>query len=265
MSATSTAVNRPKFDQQAAHYDTATPIQSVAAQVLAAEIAKHATQTGRWLDVGCGTGKLSLAVAACLAANAELTAGATRLTELIGVDSAPAMVECWHTNCRTDLPASVSLLPCLADMTALPLGDQSVDTIMSSFALHWVAPQVLFEFGRVLKLGGQLHLAIPVAGSLSELTQRFTQLPVYPFLPAGAWQTQLDALVTARQGRYLYQSTQDLGHEYANLASLLHALKKMGGAVTPKRPIETATLRNYLQDKSPIALNYRLLVVGVAL
>jgi ubiquinone/menaquinone biosynthesis C-methylase UbiE len=269
-----TLVKTPNFDQQAAQYDTATPIQSAAALLLAEQIAKTAKFGGRWLDVGCGTGKLSAAVLQ-QQSNRHIT-GVNSITpmfdELIGVDRAAAMLTHWQTKCETYrhffAPCEASewqLRPILADMTALPLPASCADGIMSSFALHWVTPEVLTKLARVLKPNGQLHLAIPVAGSLSAVAQRFPKLPIYPFLAENDWQTQLDALVANHHGYYLYQFTQEFSHEYANLKSLLHGLKQMGGAVAAQPAIETATLRTYLKDDAGVLLNYRLLIVGVQL
>ena len=39
----------------------------------------------------------------------------------------------------------------------------------------------------------------------------------------------------------------------------------MGGAVSGKDSIDTATLRRYLQDQSPIGLDYQLLMIGLQL
>jgi malonyl-CoA O-methyltransferase len=52
---------------------------------------------------------------------------------------------------------------------------------------------------------------------------------------------------------------------YDNLKSLLKNLKQMGGAVSGKDSIDTATFRRYLQDQSPIGLDYELLMIGLQL
>ncbi|MFO1383770.1 MAG: hypothetical protein U1E91_02190 [Moraxella sp.] len=39
----------------------------------------------------------------------------------------------------------------------------------------------------------------------------------------------------------------------------------MGGAVSGKDSIDTATFRRYLQDQSPIGLDYELLMIGLQL
>ena len=39
----------------------------------------------------------------------------------------------------------------------------------------------------------------------------------------------------------------------------------MGGAVSGKDRIDTAVFRRYLQDQSPIGLDYELLMIGIQL
>ena len=39
----------------------------------------------------------------------------------------------------------------------------------------------------------------------------------------------------------------------------------MGGSVSGKDSIDTATFRRYLQDQSPIGLDYQLLMIGLQL
>lgn len=253
---------QPKFDQHAAQYDATTPIQSEVArylwqQILACQnsqnqgLSRHSPLI--WLDVGCGTGKLSQALLNDFAENPNF--------QLIALDQSPAMLE-QFSKWQESMRFSQFIQLIIADMTAIPLEKNSIDRLISSFALHWVSPNVITELARVAKVGGQLHLAIPVAGSLSAVKQRFPKLPIFPFLPAVDWITMIEKILQSRNGQWLYNEVQVFSHPYDNLAGLLKSLKDMGGAVSGQSPMPRPILKQYLANNSPIALDYRVLLMG---
>ena len=267
----------PVFEQFATSYDAATPIQSQVAEHLAQLIVRYHTGVTDMcvVDVGCGTGKLTQAVMSKFLQNAALASA-----QLYGVDTAASMLAIWQQRVEhlLSMPLSftpVSSLPTFpmmlhsqalcANMTDMALANQSADLVMSSFALHWISPSVIAELGRIVKTKGQLHLAIPVAGSFHQVSQRFPKLPVFDFLPSDAWLAAIETLRQQRQGTLIYQAEQSFDFSYDNLKSLLKNLKQMGGAVSGKDSIDTATFRRYLQDQSPIGLDYQLLMIGLQL
>ncbi|AME01048.1 hypothetical protein A9Z64_02510 [Moraxella osloensis] len=267
----------PVFEQFATSYDAATPIQSQVAEHLAQLIVRcHSGVTDMCVvDVGCGTGKLTEAVMSKFLQNAALASA-----QLYGVDTAASMLAIWQQRVAhlLSMPLSstpVSSLPTspmtlhsqalCANMADMALANQSADLVMSSFALHWTSPSVIAELGRIVKTKGQLHLAIPVAGSFHEVRQRFPKLPVFDFLPSHAWLAAIETLRQQRQGTLMYHTEQSFDFSYDNLKSLLKNLKQMGGAVSGKDSIDTATFRRYLQDPSPIGLDYELLMIGLQL
>lgn len=275
----------PVFEQFANSYDAATPIQSQVAEHLAQLIVRYHTGVTDMcvVDVGCGTGKLTEAVMSKFLQNAALASA-----QLYGVDTAASMLAIWQQRVEhllsmplLSMPLSsnpvysLSSLPIspmtlhsqalCANMTDMALANQSADLVMSSFALHWTSPSVIAELGRIVKTKGQLHLAIPVAGSFHEVRQRFPKLPVFDFLPSHAWLAAIETLRQQRQGTLMYHTEQSFAFPYDNLRSLLKSLKQMGGAVSGKDSIDTATFRHYLQDQSPIGLDYQLLMIGLQL
>lgn len=267
----------PVFEQFATSYDAATPIQSQVAEHLAQLIARcHTGVTDMCVvDVGCGTGKLTGAVMSKFLQNAALASA-----QLYGVDTAASMLAIWQQRVEhllsmplsstpvSSLPTSTMTLDSqalCANMADMALANQSADLVMSSFALHWTSPSVIAELGRIVKTKGQLHLAIPVAGSFHQVSQRFPKLPVFDFLPSHAWLAAIETLRQQRQGTLMYQAEQSFAVSYDNLKSLLKNLKQMGGAVSGKDSIDTATFRRYLQDQSPIRLDYQLLMIGLQL
>lgn len=267
----------PVFEQFATSYDAATPIQSQVAEHLAQLIVRYYTGVTDMcvVDVGCGTGKLTEAVMSKFLQNAALASA-----QLYGVDTAASMLTIWQQRVAhllsmplsstpvSSLPTSPMMLhsqALCANMTNMALANQSADLVMSSFALHWTSPSVIAELGRIVKTKGQLHLAIPVAGSFHEVRQRFPKLPVFDFLPSHAWLAAIETLRQQRQGTLMYHTEQSFAASYDNLKSLLKNLKQMGGAVSGKDRIDTAVFRRYLQDPSPIGLDYELLMIGLQL
>jgi ubiquinone/menaquinone biosynthesis C-methylase UbiE len=256
----------PAFAQFAASYDSATPIQSVVANFLADHIKMHwqAPLPPRVvIDVGCGTGKLTHAC--CL-----------RLppTQIYGIDNAAPMLALWQQRLdgfeplfggnggKNNRPQGQ---PILSKMQHIALPSQSADMVMSSFALHWATPSVMAELGRLVKHGGQLHVAVPVAGSFHEVIRRFPKIPIYQFLPSSCWLDAVAQLLRQRQGHVLYQIEQRFSHSYTDLQTLLKNLKKMGGAVSGQEQIPMTVLRQYLQDSTPVSLDYQMLILGLSL
>ncbi|MFO1383771.1 MAG: hypothetical protein U1E91_02195 [Moraxella sp.] len=70
------------------------------------------------------------------------------------------------------------------------------------------SPSVIAELGRIVKTKGQLHLAIPVAGSFGEVRLRF---PCYLFLifyPVTLGYGDRDLAATASQEMPIYHTEQ---------------------------------------------------------
>lgn len=255
-----------QFNQYSQSYDKATPIQSDVAFFLAEQISAllDAKDYQTWLDVGCGTGKLSQAVLHQISHQGVPPMPSFETIKLIGVDTSQAMLNLWQKNCQLS-NQTIHLKPVVADMTALPFADKSVDLVMSSFALHWTTSQVVFELGRVLNKGGFMFLAIPVKGSFRQVSERFPKLPIYPFLASDDWQQAINQLIKTRNGKLVFFDERSFRHSYPNLKILLNQLKQMGGAVSGQSPVSLSVLRQYLQDNSPVDLDYQMLMIGVQL
>lgn len=249
----------PKFQQFAHSYDKATPIQSDVAlffaRLLSTYIEKNNNQT--WLDMGCGTGKLSLAILEKFVPNQIFN-------HLYGLDNSQNMLNIWQNHCQ-NFPKNptITFHPIWADMTQLPFDNHFFDVVISSFAVHWVNPTYINEFCRVIKQGGQLHLAIPVIGSLRQVKERFPLLPIYDFLPTDDWLIVIQNFTQQISGKILYQIEQNFSYSYVNLAALLKDLKQMGGTFQAKNRLTTQQLRHYLQDNQTIDLNYQVLLIGI--
>lgn len=112
----------------------------------------------RVLDVGCGTGTQTIAIARQVAPGGSVT----------GVDVSPEMLASAR---RRSAQAGVAIEFRHSDATALPFPDQSFDRVMMCMAMHML-PEAdrsacLRELARVLAPGGRLVL-IDYAGPLAQ-------------------------------------------------------------------------------------------------
>jgi ubiquinone/menaquinone biosynthesis C-methylase UbiE len=132
-----------RFDQRAERYDRSFLQARVFEPVHEALRRALGPMDGaRILDVGCGTGTLTLV----LARHSALA---------IGVDPAPRMVAKAAAKEET-VPASFAV----AEAESLPFADAAFDGATASFTLHhWRAPERgLAELARVLRPGGRLAI-----------------------------------------------------------------------------------------------------------
>ncbi len=140
------------FDAAAATYDEASQVQREIARELVWRAARACDPAPRKiLDLGCGAG--------------HVTENALRqwpLAEITALDAAPSMIAALQGKF-----ANVKVL--CAD--AADLGATGAyDLILSSMMLHWLPDPraALARWRAVLAPGGQMLVAIPVAGSLQE-------------------------------------------------------------------------------------------------
>ena len=130
----------------------------------------------RWLDVGCGTGALSAAI---------LERGSP--SSVVGVDPSQG----FRDTARDRLGERVSLLP--GSATAIPLGDASVDVVVSGLVLNFVPdqPAALAEMKRVVAPGGTIAAYVWDYAEKMELMRHFWDAAI----SLDASVAQLDELV----------------------------------------------------------------------
>ena len=208
------------FSRAAASYDAVAELQrSVGAQLLAQLPA--ALQPRRWLDLGCGTGHFTRALAERYAQG-----------EGLALDIAEGML-------RHARPQGGAAYFVAGDAEALPLQDASVDLLFSSLALQWCGdfPRVLSEAQRVLRPGGVLAFSSLCVGTLQELrdswlavdgfvhVNRFRRFEDYQQMCAASG---LQSLTLQRQAEVLH---------FPDLRSLTGSLRDLGAHnLNPGRP-----------------------------
>lgn len=137
-----------------------------------AESAHSELKAQTWLDVGCGEGYYTGAIAEALSATD------TNRSCLIALDiSKPAVAstakvakqnqQLWYQVTADKSNAKTTVVyPMVASASHLPLTDNSLDAISTIFS-----PILVEEFARVLKTGGRLLIAKPDAGHLQSMRE----------------------------------------------------------------------------------------------
>lgn len=152
------ALLRRRFGRAAPGYAAVAKLQQEAESRLLEQVADLATTPSVVLDVGCGPGRASAALAR-----------RWRDAHVIGIDLALPMLRLARR-----ARGWLRRLPVVcADAGRLPLPDASVDLLFSSLCLQWLdEPRAaLAEFARVLRPGGTLLASSFGPGTLAELRQ----------------------------------------------------------------------------------------------
>jgi malonyl-CoA O-methyltransferase len=208
---------RAAFERAAPTYDAAADLQRDVAQQLLARLDDVRLAPARVLDVGCGTGFCTYALARRY-----------RRAQVVGVDLATAMARQARRRGRWRLSFN---RPCFSvgDAERLPIASASVDLLVSNLALQWCQPQrALAEFRRVLRPGGLLMFATFGPDTLREVR--------------GAW-----SIVDQRPHVHGFLDMRDLGdimlhggfsdpvvdvervvRHYDDVRKVLHELKQIG-------------------------------------
>jgi malonyl-CoA O-methyltransferase len=120
-----------------------------------AEIVGKLTPPARVLEVGCGTGALTVALARALPD-----------AFFVAVDPVPAMIDM----AQARLSGTGRVLWVVGDLDSVRLG-RPFDLVASSSSIHWITPldMAFKNIGAVLNNGGHLVFSIMLAGTLAEL------------------------------------------------------------------------------------------------
>jgi len=226
------------FEHAAGGYDEASFLQRQSADYFFHVMMTHGFDAaGLWLDAGAGTGWLARQLA-------------EQGLQVHAVDQSAAMLAK-----LADVPG---ITPCVADIRHLPFADDAVDGLVSHFVLHWPGVGVLPELARVVRDGGLLWLAIPVAGSFAKVQRQYPGLPIFDFQPANAW---LDALQRCPALELIHAHEREWHQHFRHLRDLLYMLKRMGGhrLNTVHDPVDPARFRAWLKDPQPVVLEYQVL------
>ena len=157
---------RRSFDRASAGYDAAAVLQAEVREVLLQRLGLTRLTPRLVVDVGAGTGHASRALK-------RRYPGA----QVLALDSSLGML-------RTAARQQSWIRPfgrVCADAARLPLGDGSVDLIISNFMLHWSDLHTAFaEFRRVLAPRGLLSFTTLGPDTLGELRAAWSRVDAHP-------------------------------------------------------------------------------------
>ncbi|MCB1921054.1 MAG: malonyl-ACP O-methyltransferase BioC [Candidatus Competibacteraceae bacterium] len=216
---------RRAFERAAADYDEAAFLHREVGGRLLERLDLIKLQPQLILDVGCGTGVITLALMKKY-----------RKARVIGLERAPAMLA---KACKRK-PWFRTLYGLTGEPEALPLADASCDLIFSNLALPWVTEldQALAEFRRVLKPGGALLFSTLGPDTLVELRRSWAAVnDGYNHVNAFFDMHDIgDALLRARLAEPV-MDVERLTLTYSEMDGLARDLKALGARnVTRGRP-----------------------------
>jgi malonyl-CoA O-methyltransferase len=205
---------RQAFNRAAKTYDQYAVLQYDIAERVLERLDVIQTRINTVLDVGCGTGY-------CTRALAKRYSRA----KIIGVDLAPAMLEAaeaqesWRRRARY----------LAGDAEALPVASHSVDLVFSNLAIQWCDPDRVFaEFARVLRPGGVLMFTTFGPDTLRELRDAWQQVNDAPHVHEFIDMHDLgDALMRAGLAEPVVDMEKLVVH-YPDVAGVMRDLKGIG-------------------------------------
>lgn len=148
------------FSRAASSYDSAAHVQRQVGEALLQVLSVAPNKVNSALDIGCGTGALTIALA-------------DYAQHITALDLAPGMLDVARTNDRHNV---INEFVC-GDAEKLPFTGQQFDLVFSSFALQWCENlQSVFEdVYSLLKPGGRFVFSLPVENTLRELKLSWAQ------------------------------------------------------------------------------------------
>lgn len=208
------------FSRAAASYDSVAELQrDVGTQLL--ERLPAGSEPSRWLDLGCGTGYFTRA----LASRFNRSSG-------VALDIAEGML-----NHARPLGGAEHFIA--GDAERLPLQDASLELIFSSLAVQWCADfeAVLGEAFRALKPGGIFAFASLCTGTLSELRESWQQVDGLVHVNRFREFARYEQLCAASGMRIVALENRPHVLHYPDVRSLTHELKALGAHnLNPGRP-----------------------------
>jgi len=203
------------FDRAASGYDSYAVLHQEIESRLLERAEFQRIEPGMILDLGCGTGCASQALAKQF-----------QPAKVIALDWAPAMLA--KTGVGANSMGGVCRL--CADMHVLPLAARSVDLIFSSLALQWSydLPAIFREFRRILKPDAMLIFTCFGPDTLFELKQAWRAVDDLPHVNDYPDMHDIGDELLAAGFSGPVMDSERLTLEYRDVLSLMRELKGMG-------------------------------------
>jgi SAM-dependent methyltransferase len=141
-----------EFTRQSAAFNVAPVMRSAQTLQTLVDSVPEEVEAGTWVEVACGPGLISRALAA-------------KVQRIIGIDLTPGMLAVGRREAANGGLANVGFVQ--ADALHLPFADGTIDGAVTRFSLHHIpAPRrCVAEMARVVRPGGMILLADHVAAA----------------------------------------------------------------------------------------------------
>jgi malonyl-CoA O-methyltransferase len=210
---------RSSFDRAASSYDDHAVLQREIESRLLERIEFRRHEPATILDLGCGTGSASRALA-----------GQFPDASVIALDWSPAMLMKAGTPGDDAGHSTTGVAPLCADMHSLPLAARSADLIFSNLALQWSydLAAVFGEFRRIMKADAMLVFTCFGPDTLHELKQAWRAVDDRPHVNDHPDMHDVGDVLLAAGFRDPVMDTERLTLEYPDVMSLMRELKGIG-------------------------------------
>lgn len=231
-----------------------TSLATVQQKISAALIRKIPAGFFKAADLGCGPG-------------VNFAALREKAKNVTGIDISPAMTA---RAARTGVP-KVQVVT--GDLEKIPLPDDSCDLIFSSMAIQWCRPERAFrEIRRISRNGAFIALAIPVAGTLTELAEDLdkAELPgrCMKFLSMAELKALLDECgIAGKAGNPdsdgIITETRVFKEKFASVRDYLDSIRKIGASGYSAAPMTREAYRRFFdilgkrQDQDALVHTYK--------
>jgi len=210
---------RQSFERAASSYDHHAFLQREIELRLLERIEFRRLEPGVILDLGCGTGSGSRALA-----------GQFQQAKVIALDWASAMLAMVRAGEGITADNTGGLCPLCADMHALPLATRSVDLVFSSLALQWSydLTAVFREFRRIMKPDAMLVFTCFGPDTLYELKQAWRAVDDVPHVNDFPDMHDIGDDLLVAGFREPVMDAERVMLEYPDVMSLMRELKGVG-------------------------------------
>lgn len=220
-----------RFSAAATHYQDFDVLQRMSAR----RLLKHFCPRGRVLDIGAGPGTV-FNQSSC----PHLCTHVSPALQVVALDIAQGMLQ----HLQTQFPDYRAVA---GDAQQLPFQDASFHSLYSNVALQWCHDfsRAVSEAGRVLKNGGEFHLAVVAKGSLAELCELGFAVNAFND------EKVLSGSFHPESWDILSSQCEPLTVYFDDLKSLLYSIKGVGASIQTPKIVSTHGAMNN-QDAAPM-------------
>lgn len=239
---------RRHFDRAAETYDDHAILQAEVARRLIERFDFISLQPETMLDIGAGTGHLSLALAARFAS-----------ANLVAMDLSERMCRQLQKKLDKDAVGSDCVLPLCGDAENLPFRDHSFDLVMSNLSLQWSnePDKVFAEVRRVLKPGGLFMFTTFGPDTLHELRWCWSQIDEYNHVNAFFDMHDLGDALMRHGFAEPVMDVEQMTLTYTDTMSLMKDLKNIGASNATRGRSGKLTSRKTFQQLADLYERFR--------